>query len=336
MGKRRLTTVVVGLILAMVASTGLADALTRAADDLVDDQAGGNWGEAGLVGESTIGLVHAYELTGNTAYRTAAESAGQYSLDDARYNSGTHTYDPAYGLYPVETYSMARLSAMDPSNTTWSTALTAQLDSVNAQDFVDGYLASAEDHSPLVYNLARIAVAADYAGHADKDIYRNGVKSLLATVDDATCYAPVMALGAAVWSLASTGDISTDATEVWSGVQVKDLPQELADLQAGDGSFFALFNSSSPDETETTAMATLGLMTADATLYAAEIADAVGVLESGVGDDGEVYSVIAYDQPGYGPYYYLAGETLEVIPEPATMTMLFIGAVGVIRRRRSK
>jgi len=338
MKNKKLISVTVGLVLAMVASTGLAGALTRAADDLVADQlAGGNWPDsASLVGESTIGLVHAYELTGNTAYRTAAENAGRYSLNDAGYDLVNHTYDPNLGLYPAEAYAMARLSVIQgPGDNIWRTALVAQLDSMNAQGIVDGYLASTDDPSPLVYNLARIAVAADYVNDGDKEIYRDGVKSLLATVNDTTSYTPVMALGAAVWALASTGDISTDSV-LLDGVSVTDLPQELADLQAGDGSFFALFDGTIPGETETTVMGTLGLMTADATFYAAEIADAVGVLESGVGDDGEVYSVIGYIDPAYGPYYELAGETLEVIPEPATMTMLLIGAVSVIRRRRSK
>ncbi len=336
MGKVTLMTVVVGLILAVAASTGLADAVTNAADKLVADQeAGGSWPEvnhgtgdpiAGYAGEPTIGLCHAYELTSDLekkdAYKTKAQAGGDYSLTRVVYNSATRAFGDS--LYGSEVYAMSRLSEIDGNAVNpWRTALLDYMDYVWAAPTIVDYQDNDEDSS-AVYNVARMAVAADYVKGemeypGDATDYRNGVITLLGDVDD-TDGAPVMALGAAVWALASTGDINTDTTEVWAGVLVQDLPELLADRQAADGSFYAALDSDvGSGWTETTAMATLGLMAADATLYATEIADAVGVLEGGVVDPGgDVYREIGVS--GSGAYYFAAGETLEVIPEPATMT----------------
>ena len=339
MSKAVLKSVVVGLVLAMVASTGMASAVTRAADKLVADQmVDGSWpAEPNFAGESTIGLCHAFKLTNNNAYKTAAEGGGAYSLNYAGYNPSTGGF--SFSLIPAEAYAMARLSAIqaNPGSNSWRTALVDDLDAVNATAAtILWYQNNAEDSS-AVYDVARMAVAADYAGHASTTVWRDGVITLLSDIENSDA-SPVMALGAAVWALASTGDISTDTRVVWTGVQVKDLPGMLAGWQAPDDSFHTKFdNTMGEGFTETTVLGTLGLQAADASSpsysFSSEIAAAVGVLESGVGDPGgEVYWAI--NNPLSGAHSFVGGETLEAIPEPATMTVLLIGAVGVIRRRR--
>ena len=253
MGKRILTTVVVGVVLSVAASLGMADSVVRSADKLVKDQSGaGDWGEAGFAGESIIGLCHAHEVTGNESYKTAAEKGGAYSLS---FGSSE--------LFPAEAYAMARLSAIqdDPSNNPWRTALVDNLNATDPDATITSYQANPDvDVSIAVYDVARMAVAANYVDHADASAWREGVIALLGGVDD-DAGSPVMALGAAVWALALTGDISKDTTVVWAktGVLVKDLPGILAGRQRLDGSFYAaLYSDVDSGYTETTVMATLG------------------------------------------------------------------------------
>ena len=338
MGKTALMSVVVGLVLAMVVSTGLASTVTMAADNMVANQEiDGSWPEAKyFVGECTIGLAHAYELTNDNAYKLAAERGGTYSLASAG----------GLALYPAEAYAMARLSEIqgDPTSNSWRTALVDNLDGVTVGTTLADWQTASLD-ATAVYDVARMAVAAHYADHSDKDAWRDGVVTLLADVDNSDD-SSVMALGAAVWALATTGDISADTTEVWVGVEVRDLPAMLKDLQAPDNSFYASMNGTDPGWTETTVMGTLGLMAADASSpsysYSSQITLAMGVLEGGVSNPGgEVYWGIG--DPPSGAWYFAAGETLEVIsqpapiPEPATMCALGLAVAGLggyIRRRR--
>ena len=182
MARTTLMNVVVGLILAMAASTGFASALTRAADKLVADQVDiggwtdGSWpGETDFAGEPTIGLTHAYERTNNSDYKTAAENGGAYSLSYAGYDASNHRF--TYGLFPAEMYAMARLSAIqaDPHNNYWRTALVDNLNSLNAGAVVTWYQDTRED-SAAAYDVARIAVAANYADHASKTVWRDGAE----------------------------------------------------------------------------------------------------------------------------------------------------------------
>jgi len=269
MGKLVSKYVVVGLVLALFVSTGLASSpVRRAADKLVADQmANGSWpAEPFFAGESTIGLSHAFELTNNNAYKTAAESGGAYALNSAGYNPSTGGF--SFSLIPAEAYAMARLSAIqaNPGSNYWRTALVDDLNAVNATAATILWYQNdlnAEDSS-AVYDVARMAVAADYVGHASTTTWRDGVITLLSDIENSDA-SPVMALGAAVWALASTGDISADTRVVWTGIQVKDLPGVLAGWQAPDNSFYTKFDITMGEGfTETTALGTLGLQAADA------------------------------------------------------------------------
>ena len=319
--------VVVGLVVAMAASTGLASTVTRAADRLVADQisssdsTNGSWPEEpNFAGESIIGLCHAYEWTNDSDYKDAAEIGGAYSLNEAGYNPSTGGFTS--GLFPTEMYAMARLSAIqaDPDSNVWRTALVNNLNHLNPVTVIPWFQndENARD-SDAVYDMARLAVAANYADHASKTAWRDGVLTLLADVDSYDA-APVMALGSAVWALGVTDDISTDTDDistdtrvVWPGVQVKDLPVELASWQAPDNSFYTKFDIDLGEGfTETTAMGALGLMAAYTSSasysYASEIVLAANVLRAGVSDpDGEDYR--ANNAPMTGDDYFAAGET---------------------------
>ncbi|KKL46483.1 hypothetical protein LCGC14_2345120, partial [marine sediment metagenome] len=87
------------LLAACGASAGVASpvvdgAVSRAGAWLVDNQnPGGDWSEFGFTGECLIGLVSAYEATGNTDYLSAAEGAATYAVyDEGGYNAGTGIY----------------------------------------------------------------------------------------------------------------------------------------------------------------------------------------------------------------------------------------------------
>ena len=337
MGKATLQTVVFGLALVTFASMGMASSLTRAADKLVADQinsgsaADGSWpSEPNFAGEPTIGLCRAYEFTNNIAYKTAAENGGAYSLDYAGYNAGTSSF--SFALFPAEAYAMARLSAIQatPASNQWRTALVDNLNAVNTGTAIAAY--QAREVSSAVYDVARMTVAANYANHSSKTIWRDGLITLLGG-DLENSAAPVMALGSAVWALASTGDMSTDTGEAWTGVQVMDLPGILAEWQAPDDSFYTRFdNTQGEGFTETTVMGALGLISADASSasysYSVEAAAAAGVLGSGVDNPGgEVYWGI--NNPLSGSKYFLAGETLEVVTSLGYNYRMLIAELGL-------
>ncbi|KPK78886.1 MAG: hypothetical protein AMJ81_14610, partial [Phycisphaerae bacterium SM23_33] len=305
------------------------DAITRAANDLVADQkAAGSWGEFGFTGESVAGLVHAYQLTGTAGYKTAAEDGGDYCL----YNEGGYTAPPGKyrdGLFAGGSYGVTRLSEIsaDPADNAWRTAvedLYHQIKKdVGTQDYVDAYLndSNAEDTS-AAYDLARHTVAAYYVSATDRAIFRSGLIDALGDVDDGDD-APVMALGAAVWALARTGDLDSTLVDsgaapgsLWDGVTLADLPGMLVSQQALDGSFYTRFDHDQGSGfTETSVMGALGLIAAHQAApslrYGDEIVKARLVLASGVDVGGEVYWKIADED--FASQYYLAGESLEVL-----------------------
>ncbi|GAH62678.1 unnamed protein product, partial [marine sediment metagenome] len=203
---------------------------------------------------------------------------------------------------------------------------------------------NAEDTS-AVYDIARHTVAAFYVDAGDKATWRSGLVTALADVDDGDD-SPVMALGAAVWALAKTGavdgtpvDSGASPGSLWDGVTLGDLPAMLAGEQAPDGSFYTKFDHNQGyGYTETTALGGLGLIAAHADNpslgYEDEIYDARLVLAGGVDTGGEVYWKIG--DSGQPQYYFAAGETLEVIPEPGVMSILAISAMAFLARRRRK
>ncbi len=304
----------------------VTDAINRAAGDLVSDQHFlHDWGELPFTGESTAGLANAYLLTDNASYKTAADNSGIYILyDEGGYNPGNGQY--TYGLFGGGAYGLTRLSEISatPASNTWRTAVWDFYDDVQVrgtQNHIDDFLSNTKV-SAAVYDLARHTVAADYVNAADKGIWRQGLISALENLDDSHD-SPVMALGAAVWGLASTGAmnstlVSSDAGSYFNNVPLSDLPDMLVGHQSVGGSFYTKFSHVLGwGYTEATAMASLGMLAAyendPSWWYVYEIRRARAILASGVADDGRVFWKI--DDFSNPSSYYLAGETLEVLRE---------------------
>jgi hypothetical protein len=325
------------------------------ADRLVDDQQGsssgvweGSWLEVGFTGASVAGLVHGYELYGESDWKTSAEAGGDFILAETKYGETDFK-----GFFGEGAYGLTRLSMVSstPLSNTWRTAVAFYYEDVRTfwgtNTYIDTW--SVKEDTSAVYDIAMHALAAYYVDATDKAIWRSRLIDELADVDDLDD-APTMALGAAVWALADTGDMDSTLVDSsagtgtqWDGVMLSDLPGMLADQQVlsgdGEGSFYTNFlHALGAEYTETTAVGTLGLIAADAdnpTLdYDDEIYAARLTLADGVDTNGEVYWKIGDDTED--SYYYLNGQTLQALPEPTSMCALALGAVVLLRKRRRR
>jgi len=319
------------------------DVVAGAADRLVSNQLpAGDWGEAGFTGEVIAGLARAYQVVSDDAYMDAANDAGNFALADAGYDPIHGTY--VVPLYAAEAHGLTRLSEISatPLDNGWRTAVGDLFDEIRSysptEDFIDQTVA---DYGPdyigtAVYDIARFTAAAGYVADADLPTWRTKLMATLADVDD-DADAPVVGLGSAIWALANTGELDgtvlSGSSSVLNGKQLSELPGMLADLQSGDGSFFWTFGGEYPGYTEPTVMATLGL-TAVNVVYSAETSAAVSVLAGGVDADGAAYFLIGDDSTD--SFFYFAGETLEAIPEPATLCLLATGVMAAPARRRRR
>ena len=338
------------LALAMAAAPANGDFVV-AADRLVAQQAGdGSWaGEEMYTGSIVPGLVQAYEMTGTTAYKTAADSGGSYILATAGGN-----------FYGDEAYALTRLSdiSADPASNSWRTSVsdfyTAVESYTGGGGGTSGYISfyGAVEPSTAAFYLGHHVVAAYYVDANDKVVWRDGLIDYLGDVDDSTADYPVMGLGVSVWALAQTGpldgtlvDPSAPSGSTWDGVALQDLPDMLLSHQksSGDhaGSFYWQFGHLSPPDpcygyTDDTVFGTLGLMAADSAGsgdYSQPISLGRREASLGVDSDGRVYDHLwlgAIDR------HYFAGDALRLmIPEPATLSLLgFSSLVLWVRRRR--
>ena len=175
------------LIAAIGSDRRVAGPMDLAADYLVANQNGsGYWGEAGFVGESTIGLCNAYEELGGASYKTAAESAGSYILSSAGYSAMTHTY--TMPPFAAAAWALARLNMT--SGSYWSTALIDFLNAARSrqggtQGFIDGIIAQygSTYRGTALYDLSRFCAAAGYVGDADVGVWRASIIDLLGDID---------------------------------------------------------------------------------------------------------------------------------------------------------
>lgn len=297
---------------AMPASGGPMD---LAADYLVANQnVSGHWGEAAFVGESTIGLCHAYQKLGGSSYRDAAVDAGNYILSSVGYDAGAGTYSLPF--YASECWAIACVHQITGTNS-WGTALEDFFAMVRTgangmQGFVDGIVNNygSGQQGTAVYDLCRFCAAAGHVSDADVGVWRSSIINLLGDIDEYDD-ASTLAVAAAVWALELTGSLDgtvlSGSSAILNGMTLSQLPGLLVSLQWVDGSFAWGIDGSYPGYTEPTALATLALNTTGG--YDTEVAGGSDALGGGVAGSGACYFEIGFSVSGSGFYY--SGETLE-------------------------
>jgi len=329
-----------GLILACSTAHALPipQAITAVADRLVATQitAGplaGTWaGEEPFTGSIVAGLVHAYELTGNSAYLDAAKLGGDYILS-------VHSSNP----YGDEAYALSRLTEVGAGAGYGDTAKNFY-NSLDSYGYIRGFRGT--DASNAVFYVAEHAVAAYKVGADDAAVWRDALVAFLARVGDDAAFYPVQSLGVATWALNQIGPM--DGTRVdpfgligedmWEDVVLADLVAMLAAQQdPSNDTFFHRFDHTAAGPgfaasgyLEDQAFGLLGLITSgnpalDGNILAGRIA-----MANGIASDGIVYEHIINGGAAFAVY---AGEFLQAIPEPTTMLMLGIGGL-LLRRRR--
>lgn len=336
----------VGTMAAQATAQVVMSAISRGGNNLVNVQAtAGSWVEPNMgsstnySGECVIGLVHGYEVAGTVAFQTAAQNGGNFILSDAGYSVSAHSY--AYGPYGSGAYALERLSEINsnPASNSWRTALSDYYAYLRGgAGGTAGALSyySTKDVTSATYDLARYTVAAYYVNATDKLMYRDALVNELSKLDDSAT-GPVTALGVAVWALAKTNSldttaISTDSNSPFYGMKLSDLPSFLAAQYVGDGSFYSKFDHNAGSGcTETTAMGTLAMLALSPSTYAGQISAARGRLANGVDSNG--YTRWMIGNTNYDWNFYTTGETLEVLPEPATLFSLALGGLIMMRRR---
>jgi hypothetical protein len=315
------------------------------AEQIKSGGSAGIWpGEALYTGSIVGGMVSAYELMGDPNYRTSAELGGDYILWAAQGE-----------FYGDEALALKRLSqiASDPCDNLWRTAVSDFYCAVkNDVNGTEGYISQfiGTEPSTAVFYLANYVVAAYYVDAEDKQIWREGLISYLAQVDDDTSDFPVLALGIATWSLAQTGDMNDtlidpndDGRPYWDGVTLADLPGLLLGHQVPPGiqdagSFYWRFDhgyggsaSAVSGYTEDTIFGTLGLVAAFRANPDFDIEEPIlaarQVLLGGVYEGGVVYEHLWLKG---AIYYTYAGEMLQVLSEFIPGDLNLDGGVNLI------
>jgi len=307
------------------AVVAIADRL--AAEQIQEGPNIGSWPEeTDFTGSIVAGMVDAYEMTSNSAYKTSAELGGDYIFASAQGN-----------FFGDEAYALARLSQIstDPNDNVWRTALINFYDSIkqdfgSTQEYIDLYVGT--EPSTAVFYMANHVVAAYYVEAEDKEIWREGLIDWLAQVDDNSEF-PVMALGVATWALAQTGSLdealispSGEGAPYWNGKKLLDLPElilshQVAEGQPGAGSFYWQFQhdeSSLNGYTEDAIFPALGLvavswansdMNIDIDIETATLAAREALL-GGISSEGIVWERLSHEGE---IYYAFAGEMLQVL-----------------------
>jgi len=323
------------LFVVFAANTAMAlpigQAVTAIGDRLEAEQIkeginAGIWpGEALFTGSIAAGMVSAYEVTCDGAYKSSAELGGEYIIWSAQGN-----------FYGDEAFCLTRLSdiATDPCDNAWRAAVSDFYSQVKQVVGTEAYISQfvGTESSTAVFYLANHVVAAYYVNAEDKEIWRQGLIDWLAQVDNSSDF-PVMAMGVATWSLSLTGPLDDTLIDpygtgppYWNLKKLSDLPEMLLSHQVPEGqpyagSFYWRFDHSDgglvqadSGYTEDTIFGALGLIAAaqtnpDLDMDAAILAARQALL-GGVYGEGVVYNHLWLKGK---IYYTYAGEMLQVL-----------------------
>jgi hypothetical protein len=198
----------------------------------------GSWPEEGAyTGTIVAGLVQAYGLTCDDDLRVAAVAGGNFILRAA---AGNYYGDEAYALT-----CLSAVSEYESSNV-WRFAVgdfyrsVSQRSQAGAADYISQF--EEADPSVALFFLAHHTVAAFYVDAEEKQLWREALRRFLVQVDNDTAETPVMALGMAVWALASTGpmedallDPNGEGSPYWAAMKVNELPELLLAQQVQEG-----------------------------------------------------------------------------------------------------
>lgn len=334
------------------------------ADYLVNEQlddGGWSWenGEtsaSNIAGATGIGLVRYYNATGGNTYLDAAKAAGDfisnttYDNDEVRYA----TFDPYFDW---------QLSLAAGDNTWSNNAATEFFDTLTAgtygPDDLDtaGYISYVETartgtwQNLRPWEFSTIAITAANIGNAGQEaLFRQGILDGLNTLDNTapdTVYCDLIGVAGGVRGLALDGVTTFTAINSPNhpGVDgissLSALTDYLVGQQNSDGSWYWHSGLSSPEEgdkdTQTTAYAVLALeATADA-LSTSVYDDEITLGRSWLVTMQDATTGGFWSYPGDSPPINneVSGEaTAALVPEPATICLLGLGGLSLLRRRK--
>ncbi len=182
--------------------------------------------EKGYLGQTTLALVEAYRKTLNVDYLNTAQDAA-----DAIY---TYSYGGYYGLIGDEAGAFAELAEVTGNTANnhilnyfyndyiayYTGGLSVYFDDMESQIYATG-----GDKSVVIYYLAAYYRGANApvasVASGSLALWKNALVSRLQELTDSNGYAPVQAVGAAVWALAQSG-LLDDTTLIWDNMTLKD------------------------------------------------------------------------------------------------------------------
>lgn len=334
-----------------VAGISGATTFSSGGDRLIETQnidGGWGWPLSGTSAPNTaapiaMGLLSAYEQTGDTAYLDAAISAGAFIRDvSPPHATGNgifmHALSQATGDsqyandVKTEFYDALAAGTYDRSGTLYDTAGYAQhiLSARTAQGY--GNLAT--------WDLALAAVGAYRLG-ADTTAWIDVIEDAINAMDS-DAYFDVIGLAGGVWALAELGvDFDPTSGAYAADDNLDDLAATLASYQIDGGGFAWNSGYVIPDDdneaVQETAYAILALNAVDPAGYLSEILGASAYLSS-----VQLASGGWENYAGDGENNEVTGEALwgintaEPVPEPGTMLLLGSGLLGLAGIRRKK